>query len=72
MGTIRRATRMPRRAANTVVVTSTDAFDSALQGVYKSLRRLSKGTRRVSKEAFFIKNGKKTRKHKKKSRRRRH
>ena len=68
MGAVRKITKMPRRAANTVVVASTSAFDTALKGVYSSLRRLTKGTRRLSKTALFI-NGKKGRKSRKRGKR---
>ena len=40
---VRRATRMPRKLAQKAVVVSTSVLDSAVNGVHKALKRLTKG-----------------------------
>ena len=68
---VRRATRMPRKLAQKAVVVSTSVLDSAVNGVHKALKRLTKGTRSITKSALFLNKSKKSRRRRSGSRRRR-
>ena len=68
---VRRATRMPRKLAQKAVVVSTSVLDSAVNGVHKALKRLTKGTRSITKSALFLNKSKKSRRRRSGSRRHR-
>jgi hypothetical protein len=68
---VRKATRMPRKLAQKAVVVSTSVLDSAVNGVHKALKRLTKGTRSITKSALFLNKSKKSRRRRSGSRRRR-
>lgn len=68
---VRRATRMPRKLAQKAVVVSTSVLDSAVNGVHKALKRLTKGTRSITKSALFLNKSKKRRRRSGSRRRRR-
>ena len=68
---VRKATRMPRKLAQKAVVVSTSVLDSAVNGVHKALKRLTKGTRSITKSALFLNKSKKSRPRRSGRRRRR-
>ena len=68
---VRRATRMPRKLAQKAVVVSTSVLDSAVNGVHKALKRLTKGTRSITKSALFLNKSKKSRRRRRSGSRRR-
>jgi hypothetical protein len=68
---VRKATRMPRKLAQKAVVVSTSVLDSAVNGVHTALKRLTKGTRSITKSALFLKGTNKRRPRRSGSRRRR-
>lgn len=70
--TLKKLTRHPRQLTHDTVVVSTKTLNSAFNGVFKALKTITKGTRKVSETALMVGKKRKTNKRKTNKKRRKH